>query len=549
MDIQRLQQQLLFFRLTFADRPFWLFAAVIVACLIGLAPFRHRADANEDANEDAGAPRRGWPALPTAILAICTYLAIVAWYLFKEPYYDFAEPTMAAVAWLFHLGQPVYHTFDAAARYSHMYGPMAFIIPGWFLAAAGPGIMASKGAGILAGLLGLGIMYRVTRSATGRRNAILLTGVFVMLCLMYRNLSFWLRPDSYLLLFTSSTLLAATWRRQWLAAIGVGLGTGLLLNLKITGVLYALPAFGLLMARFGVWPVAVAGGTTAVTALLPFVAFDNVSLANYLLWIRMSAKNGLMFTTLRQNVEWALFLLIPLAPTMLAAPPAWLSIAGRRWLYGSFLLGLAGVVVAASKPGAGSYHLMQFWPFVIYAVALHADALPAALRTDALYRAGRLAFVIVITLIAFTQQVVFVAATKLTDHVDAIADLTAFADANPGKTIDMGFANDRDRLTYFRPALVFKTGHYLIDPPAVQEYQMSGIDLPAATLDALRRCAVDLWLIPQGSTPFNGPNKYPMTGYRELFPDSFKQAFFDHYEHTRDTRYFQVWSCREPASW
>lgn len=459
MSIQQLQQQLEFFRLTFADRPFWLFTAVFFSSLGLLALVYHarRTRERDEAEPLSGSSRA---AVVTAGFALAAYVAIVLWYVWREQYYDYAEPTIAAVGWLFELGRPIYHDVESAERYAHMYGPLAFIIPGTVLSLAGPSILTSKIAG--AGLLGLVSVHRLARSVTGRHNALLLTGLFAAIGLMYRNLSFWVRPDAFLLLFTSLALLAA----------------------------------------------------------------------------------------LRRNMEWAIFLLIPLAPTLLVRAPSLpgaLPGTGRRWFYGSFLLGLALVVIAASKPGAGNYHLLPFWPIVIYAIALHIDTVEASLRTDLLYRAGRFAFAIVIFLIAGTQQVVFVSTMSTMDEAQGEADLERIVTENPGRSIAMGYAHRDERLTWVRPVLVFRTGQYLIDAPAVQEYQMSGLAFPEATVDAMRRCAVDLWLFPREATPFGGPNAYPITGYAPLFPERFKQVFFDHYEHARDTRYFQVWSCRQHA--
>jgi hypothetical protein len=229
-------------------------------------------------------------------------------------------------------------------------------------------------------------------------------------------------------------------------------------------------------------------------------------------------------------------------------PPALPSHA-RRWLYGSFFLGLAGVVVAASKPGAGSYHLLPFWPTVIYAIALHGRALVQRFRagTDPILGPALLAFGVVMALIAFLQQTYFITMTKQMDDADVVADLRHVIDHNPGRIIAMGYNNAGDRFTFFRPLLVFQNSRYLIDAPAVQEYEMSGIDLPPATLRAVRRCENDIWLIPSIAKPFDGPNKYPMLEYRQLFSDAFKQAFFETYVHSGDTRYFQIWSCRRDA--
>ena len=85
------------------------------------------------------------PRPPIGAIGISVYAAVAIWYaVVARSYYDFAEPTVASIAWLFDRGLPIYHAIDAAERYSHIYGPLAFMIPGWFLAAVGPSILTSK---------------------------------------------------------------------------------------------------------------------------------------------------------------------------------------------------------------------------------------------------------------------------------------------------------------------------------------------------------------------------------------------------------------------
>ncbi len=466
-------------------------------------------------------------AIIAASLAIAVYAGIVVWYVSTSSYYDFAEPTVACIAWLFHRGQPIYHALDAAERYSHMYGPLAFIIPGGFLALVGPSIAASKALGALAALLSVAAVYALVRSARGNdRDAIALTGVFAVLCLMDRNASFWIRPDSLSLLFASLSLLAAAVvKRGWLAAIAVGICAGVLLNLKLTGPLYALPAFGVLVARFGIAPAIAAAATSALAAIVPFVAFGNVSIENYLVWVRTSAANGLVFSIFRHNVEWALFLLLPLVPAAFA----------RRWLSLGVIVGVAGVAIAASKPGAGPYHLLPFWPAIIYAIALTG------------WNATHTAFVTAAVMVASLQQIYFVAITRSADADVAVDDLTRIVRENPNRSIAMGYANAGERSTFVRPLLVFGGQPYPIDAPAVQEFEMSRLDIPSATLDALRRCEVDIWLIPKDARPFDGPNKYPSMELAPLFPESFKRAFVNAYEldtGAGGTPTFDVWRFR-----
>lgn len=516
-------------RAVVGDHPFWTFAAIaIVARLIAIGRGPRRAAA------------RGNAAV-AGVVAIAVYAAIAIWYaVVARSYYDFAEPTVASIAWLFDRGLPIYHAVDAAERYAHMYGPLAFMMPGWFLAAVGPGIIASKLAGVVAGLLSVAVVYRLMRSATTARRALALTGLFALLCLTYRNTSFWIRPDSFTLLFASLALLCATTsRRGWLAAIGVGICAGVLVNLKLTGPLYALPAFALIHTRFGgarlLLIALMALTATVVVAMTPFVAWSNVSFENYLTWVKTSAGNGLLWSLLRHNAEWTLFLLVPLASTFMSGVAR-----SRALVSAALVVGILGVALAAAKPGAGPYHLLPFWPAVLYLLALHAEALPAG-------------FVIATVIVASLQQVYFIGVMRSADDAtaDAAADVASFVEANPGRAIAMGYANAGERWTYVRPAIVFRTGHYPIDAPAVQEFEMSGLPLPEATIEALRRCDTEIWLIPKGATPFDGPNKYPSMQLKPLFPETFRRVFVDTYIHdaAHDTRYFDVWRCRRtPAS-
>jgi len=42
-------------------------------------------------------------------------------------YLDQAEPNIATVAWLVRQGEPLYHSFDSADRYSLLYGPGTYL--------------------------------------------------------------------------------------------------------------------------------------------------------------------------------------------------------------------------------------------------------------------------------------------------------------------------------------------------------------------------------------------------------------------------------------
>ncbi len=519
------------FRITVGNRPFWLFVAILLICLLVNGVLTRSAR-----------PRPASAAWWLAIGAIAAYVAIDIWYLRQESYYDYAEPSVAAVAWLFNVGRPIYHDFDSAERYSHMYGPMAFMIPAWVMAVLGPSITTSKIAGAIAGLISLGAMYRLMRSATGVRTALSLTGLFAVLCLIFRNYSFWIRPDSFLLAAAAVALLAAATARTAVAAITLGIATGVLFNLKLTGPLYALPAFAVLMTRLGIPAAVAAAGTSVLIAAAPFLLFSNVSLANYLMWVRVSADNGLGFWSLRQNIEWAFFLIVPLSTTLVShVQDGRASL--RRWLLAGLGVGMALVVLPASKPGAGPYHLLPFIPAVLYGVALGYDEAKRSDQGD-IVRIGSLAFAITAVMVAFGQLTYFFWGAALTRDKDLAADIQRFADTHPAATIAMGYTAQDEAFALPSPILVFRDGSYLLDALAIQEYQMSGLALPDATVRAIAECHVDTWLFAKNAEPFSARNSTLRPDTRPCFRTSSAGRSSTRMSMSPIRRYFQVWRCR-----
>jgi hypothetical protein len=479
-----------------------------------------------------------------ALAALAAYSMVATWYASIPAYFDAAEPTMPIVGWLFMLGQPLYHDAASAERYSHIYGPLAFIAQGIVLRLAGPSIEASKWLGTLAGLGSLAFSFAACTTTVNRQRALVLTGGCALFYLLFRNYTFWTRPDALLVLAAGAGIAAAARGGARLGALGVGLTAGVLANLKITGPLYALPIFVLLATRHGRRPVVLATAIGAAVAGLPFL-WPNVSLSGYLTWMRLSAHNGLMLSTLRQNIEWSAFLLLPITI-------AWFGVSPRpdrdrsSWLYiAALVVAIAGVDVAASKPGAGIYHLLPFVPSVAYAVGVALDD-HDPLAADPLAAPAATAWMLTAALVALAQQASFIRTVAADPATETRADLRAFLDAHPGAVVQMAY-NGYDRPTFVRPDLTFRSGLYLIDAPAVQEHQLSSLPVPSATIEAIRACRADAWLVPRGTEPFDGPNRYPAMALVPLFPDVFRRTFRDAYVKDGSTRFFDVWRCRGRA--
>jgi hypothetical protein len=524
------------FRIHAAGRPLLITLAIaVVAVILG----RPRL---------AGEDRWGWTGALIATIgaaAIAAYVASVVWYASDLHYFDAAEPTMTIVGWLSTQGQPLYHDPASAERYAHIYGPLAFLAHGLVQRLFGAGIEPSKWLGGAAGVMGLGCTWLALTTVTTRQRALALTGCCALVYLAFRNYTFWTRPDALLVAGVALGLVVAVRARGVAAAIGVGVVIGLLTNLKFTGPVYAAPLIAIL--AFGARPALamVALTVAAVTAAAPF-ALDNVSLSAYVAWVRLSAANGLMLAMLRQNIEWIAFLLLPIAVLWFGAPPEArprdrTAIAGGAVL----LAGLAAVAVAASKPGAGPYHLLPFVPFIAYAAARilgvrrltggDPTAVPVAV-----------AWVLAAALVATAWHVSFVRVMQEARSRDEAGDIARYLDAHPRLVAQMAY-NGYDRPTYARPLLTFRSGLYLIDPPAVQEHQLSRLSLPQATMDAIRQCRADVWLVPRGTEPFVGPNRYPAVALAAIFPDALRAAFHEAYVADGHTDYFDVWRCRAKA--
>lgn len=518
------------FRIGFGDRPLLLWLAVGGGIFLWRSWRTHQPSGGASSSTLIA-------AITTA--ALIAYPAVVTWYAANEYFFDNAEPTIPSVAWVFHGGRPLYHALTAPERYAHIYGPYAFLPHAWALALAGPAIRVSKAVGAFASLIALlavGILAR--RRSDGVRAALIAGGVAAVF-LSFRNYAFWTRPDPLLVLSVAVCLWFAALDRAsiWtdlLAGAAAGFGWGL----KFTGPLYTLVPLGLIALRRGRARTLPAVAIAIAVAAAPFVASTNISFTNYLAWIAASGRTGLLFATLRANMEWTLFLTAPLllvSFTSRVFDPE--NDAEWRTLTALLLLGLAGVSVAAAKPGAGAYHLLPFAPVIAYLVACRATVF----RLHPERRAPLAAWFAVALAIAFVQQVHFVRTVHDRAAIGDADEIARFADSHAG-IVDMGYGAT-ESLSRERPILVFRNNSYFLDQPAVREEELQGIRMPASTVEDLTRCRVDVWLIPRGESPFSGVNGYAAVALHPLYSDAFRSAFLQTHRLVESTAHFDAWRC------
>jgi hypothetical protein len=500
------------FRIQFSGRPLLLVAAAL-AVLVAIK----RRDLARPTGSTSSDVVVGIVAV-IGIVGLLAYPAIALWYARDPHFFDNAEPTIPSVAWMFHVGRPLYPAIDAPERYAHIYGPVAFIVQGTALAWFGPSILVSKIVGSASGLAALAFVWgAVRRHAPPSRSAVL-TGVCALVLLTFRHSSFWNRPDSLQLLAVSASLYCAGMRQWTWAALLAGAASGGLWNLKFTGPLYSLPVLALLYRRFGRLPVAISLATAATIAIIPFILFSNVSFGHYFDWVRLSGQTGLLLSTLRQNIEWAAFLTFPLLLARFCHPRLPSEPAPSLLPDAALLVGVCGVVVAAAKPGAGPYHLMPFVPITTYLVAQRLAARPVTMP-DRVARRAVVAFVVVALLIAIAQQTQLIATMHERRTTHDVGDIVRFLDGHTG-IVEMGYGRT-ETLSHARPILVFRNNAH---------------------------CRVNYWLVPKGEAPFSGVSSYATVLLQPLYPDMLRQRFADTHVRRAATDYYDVWECRGGVS-
>jgi hypothetical protein len=517
-------------RATLASHP----VAALIAVMLALAALRAAAPGALA----AFANRR---VLTVAALgALAAFAAIAGWYATQLAYFDQAEPTIPAVAAVFAAGKPLYPALDAPERYAHVYGPVLFIVQASALTLIGPSIAVSKAVGVAAIFFSLLGTAWVVAARRGVVAGVWSSAACAVVYLAFGDVTFWTRGDPLLILLVVAGIAAADRRDGWAAIYVLAVVLGLSFNVKLTGPVYLVPvvALGLRDRGWRDWVALVA--MAAFIAAAPF-ALPNVSAVHYLDYLVLSAGNGLSAATLRHNAEWALFLCAPLAAVWQAPNRDRTVREAALWMIPAVVL----IGVAGAKLGGGPFHLLPFVPAIAFLFAASIDG------SEWRHWYGRVitpAVLSVSLLLAAAQQWLFVQTVRARDLHQASAEIRMFVQSHPGSAPAIGYAGT-SYLSLIRPEVVFKSGTYLLDAPAVQEHQLAGLAVPASTIRAIATCVVPIWLIPAtGDPPFLVPSAYTPQGPPTVFSSEFQDAFRRHYERTSSTGLFDVWTCRGLAT-
>lgn len=489
--------------------------------------------------------------LPTFM--ILNYIMLVCWYVAIDNFSNHVDANITSVSWIFTTGRyPLYHVIDSAQRYSMVYGPMLYFINGFFLKLVGPSFFSAKIAGAISAILSLVCLFFILQKVARSWFALGYTGFISLLFLIFSFCTFRVKCDPIILLCVSLGLLGVVRGNFLVAVILTALSLGVGVNIKIHSIIYFLPIFALLYSRFGIRCFLASAFGALVLAINPFLISSQISFKNYILWLFEATKHGFDVKVLIANIEYGLFFLIPMLGLLFWRRKADNALKRNKPYFLTLFLGVIIITVMA-KAGSGMVHLLPFLPSISYAVALLVNELnrnSIKINSEWLYSKGKvstmLALLAATFIIAATAQHLMIKYTY-THYDKGVAediskDIGKVLMSYPNASIGMGYGGDY-RLTWYRPILVFAGNPYLIDAVALMDMQKAGLKIPSKTLKALDSCQIKIWLIPKGGQAFEMQNSH--WPHNQLFSDEFKEIFLKRYEIREQSKYFDVWCCKD----
>jgi hypothetical protein len=524
--------------------PILLFAALLPFCLAAVFVVRRAGLTKLTSNALSGLLLA---ALGAAVLA---HIWFALNYLGSAGFRDHIEPNIAIVAWLFTLGEPVYHAIDAAERYSYLYGPLAYMATGLAYKLIGASTLTAK----LAGFVCLVItMIGITAAASRRypnqwRPVLVALGYFSLLSLFFKNHSFWSKPDPFMMAAIAFGLFACMMNSRRAAWLACGICVGVAVSAKITGAIYFLPVVAWFFQRDGFKAVLIIGIFATVVAAAPFLLTDNVSLMNYIAWLRSAGNHGIDTGLLIQNLLFTLFACIPV---LLYLVWEWGAGRGRfiafenKWVTLAAGLAIALTLVAGSKPGSGPHHLLPFLPMLAFFTAFAFMEVTADSSKRAAYvfwapMLGFLAAAIIKSTVALYYGFILFNAGSATDAL--VKDLNDIAESYPERNIYMGYGDGSSYpSTFVRNNLVYAGNPYFLDAPAMMDIQFSGIEIPQATIDRLLADDTAVWLVPAGQEPFTIVSWYYRFENGMIFDSHFRDVFKSSFQKVRSTENFDIY--------
>jgi hypothetical protein len=543
---------------------------ILPACLVlGFFFFAlHRLVPRADQQLASRLDGRFWLLLAICMLGV--YASALAFDIYLPMPIDFVEATIASVSYLSLHGHQLYTSLDATDRYSLLYGPLCYLPYAQALAAFGPTLASLKLAVLLFNLGIFSTLWFVFRRFLTKTET-LVAMAFVACAFMMKGMSpFMIRGDVQLAFGVALGLLATSMLPTALAVMLFSVSCAYAIDIKCTAVFYFLVPYYFLWRHRGPRPALLAAFLVPVIALLPF-AMPSISLYNYLGWLHEATHHPLSLKMLAMNLVAAVILqgapLLMFVRLYREDPELALRSARRHaLLIVLFIVSLCGSVITGSKLGAGRSHLN---PTFIISAFLAAKLWTMVKQSDRREPgAGRVSVLLPYAFALYALFFVLPAANQLRDmwgicvarHDHALAmtvDIDAILRQHPGTTIQMGYDKTSDgepvtEPTLFHSQLVFAGNPLTVDPAALADMGLSHVSIPSSTVDYVRMCKTQIWLVPRDGEPFSTLNEYAVDAPGR-FPDphmftlAFRNAFFSTYRKVGASTYYDLWQCSRPS--
>lgn len=487
-----------------------------------------------------------------ALTGIALLFTVSFMYLWRIVLLDHAgEVTISSVSWLLYNGNPLYTTLDAPERYSLQHGPIIYLVVGGIMKLLGPSILTAKLSSFLSLIAISLISWYWFKRFFDSKISLWLLGLEVWLFLKYYYL-YLVRDDVLMVLCSLIGMYFVTTKKGRVSTIlGVALSVGILVNLKVHGILYAIPVLTLVQQRFDSNTLIFSLGSLACIFMLPFI-LPNISLINYVQWLTLSTEHGFSLKIFTGNLSMAILLCsLPLTLATYLKCDLKLFFKENKIFIGALGLELLLVAIIGSKRGSGSHHLAPIIPMIMYAVVLVVQSSrtkklcpSGSLSYSLLRKSGRVLGVLVFITLLFNavngQGRIIGYMQANTVRIKMLEEVHYIQDKYQGIPMAIGYGEERSYRRYdeFIPMLVFAGNPYLLDISALNDMVVVGLSIPETTINSLAKGSTRIWLLPRGDTPFSLMNAY---NGRPLFSEPFRQEFFANYKIIEQTKHFDIW--------
>jgi hypothetical protein len=446
------------------------------------------------------------------------------------------EASIASLGAIFSQSGNLYPDLSCVSFHGNLYGPALAEVQSVFQLLPGDIIFTSKLAGCSVFFIAIFTWYRLFRHNYYRSQLI-----FV---LSFGPILFWNRSEPFLLLISGIAATVQLKCVKYNARIFLlGLCAGLACCFKVHGALYVIAAAVLVRYEskghgyfnFSSIPLILLGFTIPLAAAF---SFQNVSFGGFIFYLNLAKRHGLSLPIFFNNFS---FLFLASTPLIFIAliNNLWKDHSYRAQLLSLIVIEMLGAIIA-SKPGAGSHHLIPF----IAINGLFIDSLVA--RNKALKETPHEFYVINSILIFYAAICVTVTEIRFVSkflrnwktYTDAKNEVMEILNRADKDTICMGCSDIAlYNFVLLRPILE-KAGHSQVDYSAFMDLNYSGVTDSEFTR-ALKSGTFKIMLVPRGSSePFSMVNLYTN---KPLFSNETRTAFLYNYHLEKSYIHYSVY--------